>query len=49
MLYEAATSITGLLMDIDAYDQPAVQAGKEGTFALMGRQGYEELALKIRG
>lgn len=49
MLYEAATSIMGLLLDIDAYDQPAVQLGKEGTFALMGRQGFEKLAAEIKG
>lgn len=48
LLYEAATSIAGLLFGIDAYDQPAVQAGKDGTFALMGRKGYEGLAAQIR-
>lgn len=47
LLYEAATSIAGLLFGINAYDQPAVQAGKDGTFALMGRTGYEGLAAQI--
>jgi glucose-6-phosphate isomerase len=47
MLYEAATSIAGLLFGIDAYNQPAVQAGKDGTFALMGRRGHEALAKQI--
>ena len=46
-LFEVTTSITGLLFDIDAYDQPAVELGKKATFALMGREGYEEMAEKI--
>ena len=47
-LFEVTTSITGLLFGIDAYDQPAVELGKEATFALMGRAGFEELAEKIK-
>lgn len=43
MLWEAATSVAGLLLGVNAYDQPAVQLGKECTFALMGRGGYESL------
>lgn len=47
-LYETTTSIAGLLLHINAYDQPAVELGKEATFALMGRPGYEQMADKIR-
>ena len=47
-LFEVTTSIAGLLFGIDAYDQPAVELGKEATFALMGRSGFEELAEKIK-
>jgi glucose-6-phosphate isomerase len=47
-LFEVTTSIAGLLFDINAYDQPAVELGKEATFALMGRSGFEELAEKIK-
>ena len=46
-LYEVTTSLAGLLFGIDAYDQPAVELGKDATFALMERDGYEELAGKI--
>lgn len=46
-LFEVTTSITGLLFNIDAYDQPAVELGKKATFALMGREGYEEMAQTI--
>jgi glucose-6-phosphate isomerase len=43
-LYEFTTSLMGELLNIDAYDQPAVQMGKKATFALMGRPGYEQMA-----
>ncbi|MBW8015618.1 MAG: glucose-6-phosphate isomerase [Planctomycetes bacterium] len=46
-LFEVTTSITGLLFDINVYDQPAVELGKEATFALMDRPGFEEMAEKI--
>jgi len=38
-LYEVTTSLTGELFNINTYDQPAVELGKEATFALMGRSG----------
>ena len=44
MLWEAATTIMGGLLNINPYDQPAVQTGKDFTFALMGRPGYEKQA-----
>lgn len=44
LLWEAATTIMGGLLNINPYDQPAVQLGKEYTFALMGRKGYEKQA-----
>ena len=47
-LYEFTTSIMGEMLNINAYDQPAVELGKEATFALMGRAGYEEMARKMR-
>ncbi len=42
-LWEMATAYAGGLLGIDAYDQPAVELGKQATFGLMGRGGYEEL------
>jgi len=47
-LYEVTTSIAGALFGINTYDQPAVELGKEATFALMGKAGYEKLAQQIR-
>jgi len=49
-LYEVITSFAGTLFGVNPYDQPAVELGKEATFALMGKPGdeYEELAREIR-
>jgi glucose-6-phosphate isomerase len=47
-LFEVTTSFAGALFNINAYDQPAVELGKQATFALMGREGYEEMAGKIQ-
>jgi len=41
-LWEMVTAYAGLMLGIDAYDQPAVETGKQATFGLMGRAGYEE-------
>ena len=54
-LFEVTTSFAGALFNIDTYNQPAVELGKQATFALMGRTGdykpgctYEQFAEKIR-
>lgn len=47
-LYEVTTSFAGALFNINTYDQPAVELGKEATFALLGREGFEKLAEQIR-
>ena len=47
-LFEATTSLTGALFNINPYDQPAVELGKEATFALMGRPDYENLKQEIQ-
>ncbi len=44
---ELATAVAGGLYDIDAFNQPGVEAGKIATYALMGRSGYEEKAKEI--
>jgi glucose-6-phosphate isomerase len=48
LLWEAATTIMAGLLNVNAYDQPAVQLGKELTFALMGKQGYEKQAAEFK-
>jgi glucose-6-phosphate isomerase len=47
-LFETTTSIAGLLFGIDAYDQPAVELGKDATLALMSSSEYADLAKKIK-
>lgn len=49
MLWQVATAYAGLMLGIDAYDQPAVETGKKATFGLMGRKGYEEWQTKVDG
>ncbi len=39
MMLEVQTSVAGEMLGINTYDQPAVEAGKEGTRALMGMTG----------
>lgn len=41
-MLEVATGFAGELMDINAFDQPGVEEGKNATYALFGRPGYEE-------
>lgn len=47
-LYECAVSYMGGLYEINTYDQPAVQLGKDATYALMGKDGFADLAKKIQ-
>ena len=42
-LWQMATAYAGLMLNVDAYDQPAVELGKLATFALMGRSGFDEM------
>jgi len=46
-LWEIATAYAGRLLNIDAYDQPAVETGKKATFGLMGREGYGDWLGKV--
>jgi glucose-6-phosphate isomerase len=41
-LYQAQTAFAGELYDVNAFDQPGVEAGKRIAFGLMGRDGYKE-------
>jgi glucose-6-phosphate isomerase len=47
LLWQVATAYAGLMLNIDAYDQPAVETGKKATFGLMGRAGYEEWLARV--
>lgn len=46
-LYELQTVMAGGLYGVNPFGQPGVEAGKNATYALMGRSGYEELRREL--
>jgi glucose-6-phosphate isomerase len=44
-MYE--TAYCGAMLDIDTYNQPGVEEGKQATFAMMGRKNYENKLAEI--
>ena len=40
--FETATAYAGELLNINAFDQPGVEGGKNAAYAMFGRPGYEE-------
>ncbi|MBQ9710253.1 MAG: glucose-6-phosphate isomerase [Clostridia bacterium] len=40
-LFEMETAFIGEMFNIDTYNQPGVEEGKNATYALLGRKGYE--------
>ncbi len=47
MLWQVATAVAGRILRVDAYDQPAVETGKQATFGLMGREGYGQWRTRV--
>jgi len=46
-LYERVTALTGYLLDVNPFDQPGVEQGKNYTYGLMGRPNYSAQALEV--
>lgn len=46
-LFEAATLVAGGLYGVNPLDQPGVEMGKKATYALLGRQGFEDIRNEI--
>ncbi|MGM0446455.1 MAG: glucose-6-phosphate isomerase [Bacillota bacterium] len=42
-LLELQTALVGELLNINAYNQPGVELGKNYTYGVFGREGYEEM------
>lgn len=42
-LFQLQTAFTGELFDINAFDQPGVELGKDFTYGILGREGYEKM------
>ncbi len=40
-LFEMETAYAGAMLNIDTFNQPGVEGGKNATYALFGRKGYE--------
>ena len=40
-LFELQTAYAGAMFNIDTFNQPGVEAGKQATYALLGKKGYE--------
>lgn len=41
-MFEVMTAFTGELLDIDTFNQPGVEEGKNATYAMLGKPGYDE-------
>ncbi|NLT18105.1 MAG: Glucose-6-phosphate isomerase [Firmicutes bacterium ADurb.Bin080] len=47
MFFMLQTAYCGYLLNIDAFNQPGVEEGKNATYALLGRKGYETKATEL--
>ena len=47
--YEMETAFMGEMLGIDTYNQPGVENGKNATYALLGRKGYEDKKKELDG
>jgi len=47
-LLEMQTAYAGQLYNIDAFDQPGVELGKNFAYGLMGRKGYESMGGEVQ-
>ena len=48
MFFMLETAYAGAMLGIDAFNQPGVEEGKNATYALLGRAGYEAKAEELR-
>ncbi|HEV2128537.1 MAG TPA: glucose-6-phosphate isomerase [Thermomicrobiales bacterium] len=46
-LMELQTVMAGALYNVNPFGQPGVEAGKNATYALIGREGYEDLRAEL--
>lgn len=47
-MLEVETAFVGELLDINAFDQPGVEESKQATYALMGKQGFDEKRVEMK-
>jgi glucose-6-phosphate isomerase len=46
-MFEFAVAISGLLLEVNPFNQPGVEAYKNNMFALLGKPGYEKDKVKV--
>ncbi|MDI9369406.1 MAG: glucose-6-phosphate isomerase [Synergistaceae bacterium] len=46
-LYEHVTALSGFLLNVNPFNQPGVEQGKNYTYGLMGRPSYSSQALEV--
>lgn len=47
LFFEIATAFTGFLLDINPFNQPGVEEGKNYTYGMMGKKGFESKRLEV--
>jgi len=47
LFFELATAVTGMLYEINPFNQPGVEESKNFTYGIMGRKGYEEKGQEV--
>lgn len=47
MFFMMQTAYVGAMLNIDTFNQPGVEEGKNATYALLGRKGYEQKAQEL--
>jgi glucose-6-phosphate isomerase len=48
MYFQIETAYLGTMLNIDTFNQPGVEEGKNATYALFGRKGFEEKRAEIK-
>jgi glucose-6-phosphate isomerase len=46
--YEMETAFCGAMLNINTYNQPGVEGGKNATYALLGKNGYESKKAELK-
>jgi glucose-6-phosphate isomerase len=47
MMWQYIVPVVGLANDIDPFDQPGVEEGKNYSYGLLGRSGYDNMKTKF--
>ena len=47
-MFQLQTAYAGEMFNVDAYNQPGVEGGKNAAYALFGREGYEAKAAEMK-